>query len=525
MIRDYFHQLESKIRKYTTKYSSRPRTAAARLALWNLKCSVARHVTTPHPMPAPSVLCDDVLRIAIAEGGGIGDACFQTTYIKEIRKMFSRPVVIDFYCRAYRAFDGFPFIDHCMPYPQDLPQSDYDVFIVSRRFYIVLKIDADKTKRFSKRFYDFCMDCRHLTGETLNSEYNDNLYSQYCILLGKNRLEQADPHEMIPVTRHTPHYMTLKPDAIKCLDDFGLAPGEYITLNRCAGTPQPGRHPKLWPLENYNALVGRLKAAYPQYKIVQIGTADFSNDISGTDMNLTGKTDMEQAKVLLKYSALHIDGEGGLVHIRKFLNGKSLVFFGPTRVDVFGYPDNINLCAGMCAGGCEWVTPNWYKGCMRGFDIAPCMRTITSDMAFDAAKKFLDEIKTPEYSISHASKWMPRPGTGVAVIGRCDMAKAMARCGAHVTVYDANLAIPDDNNINNCGYLEIARRGGFTAEYASVYNIPALDNTFDAVYVADLSQYEYPELVVRECMRILRPGGILIDKSQNEKNFTCFTKK
>ncbi len=525
MIRDYFHQLESKIRKYSAKYSSHPRTAAARLALWNLKCSLARHITMPSPTTAPLALRDDVLRIAIAEGGGIGDACFQTTYIKEIRKMFSRPVVIDFYCRAYHAFDGFPFIDDCMPYPQDLPQSDYDVFIVSRRFYIVLKIDVDKTKRFSKRFYDFCMDCRHLTSEILNSEYNDNLYNQYCILLGKNRLEQADPHEMIPVTRNTAHYMAWRPDAVKCLDNFGLVPGEYITLNRGAGTPQPGRHPKLWPLENYNALVRRLKAAYPQYKIIQIGTADASNEISGTDMNLSGKTDIEQVKVLLKYSALHIDGEGGLVHIRKFLNGKSLVFFGPTRVDVFGYSDNINLCAGMCAGGCEWVTPHWYKGCMRGFDVAPCMRTITPDMAFDAAKKFLDEIKTPEYDRSRVSKWTPRPGDRIAVIGRCDAVKSMARLGAHVTVYDANLATANSSYVNNCGYLEIARRGGFTTEYATPYNIPAPDNMFDAVYITDLSQYEYPELVVRECMRILRPGGNLIDKSRNKKKFTCLTKK
>lgn len=516
-MRNYFHQLESKAAKYRNKYSENPRRAALRMGLWNLVCAMRKFAPVPATCADKSPIRDDVLRIAIAEGGGIGDACFQTTYIKEIRKMFSRPVVIDFFCRAYRAFDGFPFIDNCMPYSQDLALDDYDVFIVSRRFYIVVKIDDEKTKRFSRRFYDFCMDCRRLTGETLNMEYNDNLYSQYCILLGKNRLEQADPHGLIPVNRMTPRYMSWADDASGALDEFGLQPGKYITINRGAGTPQPGRHPKLWPLDYYTRLVEMVRDAYPQYKIVQIGTPDGTPPIVGTDINLVGKTSLDQVKVILKYAALHIDGEGGMVHMRRFLNGASMVFFGPTRVDVFGYPENINLRGTLCDGGCEWVTPNWYNGCVRGFDVSPCMRAITPDMAFGELCKFLDGQSKYEF-VAVPRKWRPTHGADIAVIGRMDAVSEFVHAGANVMVFDLDLQMPD-GVAKNCDYLAVAHRGGFNAEFASPYNIPAADESFDVVYVEHLPDCKNPDLCMHEYMRILRVGGALILGGKYLKKF------
>lgn len=516
MIHNFFNQLESKVRSYRTRYDTRPRRAAVRLALWNLKCAVRRFAPPHRPPEHNSPIREDVLRIAIAEGGGIGDACFQTTYIKEIRKMFSRPVVMDFYCRANKAFEGFPFIDNCLPYPDDLPTDDYDVFIVSRRFYIIVKMDAEKVKRFSPRFYEFCADCKRLTGETLNCEYNDNLYSQYCMLLGKNRLEQANPHGIIAVDRNTPRYMSWRGEPADTLRDFGLTAGEYITINRGAGTPQPGRHPKLWPAENYARLVEMLRHEYPQYKIIQIGTPDGAARIPGTNVNLVGRTNLDQVKVILKYAALHIDGEGGMVHIRRFLNGPSVVFFGPTRADIFGYPENINLSGRVCDGGCEWVTPNWFRGCVRGFDVAPCMRAITPQIAFDAVKNYLDNLPRYEFVESH-EKWTPAPDMNVAVIGRAGAAD-IAKSSARVTVFDTDLSMPDKEFPKNCAYLDVARRGGFSAEYSTPYNIAGASASFDAVYAENMPECKSPELFRRECMRLLRPGGVLVLPDG------CFTK-
>jgi ADP-heptose:LPS heptosyltransferase len=45
---------------------------------------------------------------------------------------------------------------------------------------------------------------------------------------------------------------------------------------------------------------------------------------------------------------MHIDDEGGLVHMATALGTKCAVLFGPTPVGIFGYEQNINICADTC---------------------------------------------------------------------------------------------------------------------------------------------------------------------------------
>lgn len=55
--------------------------------------------------------------------------------------------------------------------------------------------------------------------------------------------------------------------------------------------------------------------------------------LHGIDVNLIGKTDWDDLKILLKNALYHIDGECGMVHLRKALKtGPSVVLFGPTPI-------------------------------------------------------------------------------------------------------------------------------------------------------------------------------------------------
>jgi ADP-heptose:LPS heptosyltransferase len=106
---------------------------------------------------------------------------------------------------------------------------------------------------------------------------------------------------------------------------------------------------------------------------VQLGSSS-SIPISGVDINLIDKTTIEEAAGLIKHALLHIDNEGGLVHVARCLGVRSCVVFGPTPAEYFGYPENINFRPLEC-GGCWWINETWMDQCPRGFDIPKCMES------------------------------------------------------------------------------------------------------------------------------------------------------
>lgn len=116
-----------------------------------------------------------------------------------------------------------------------------------------------------------------------------------------------------------------------------------------------------------------LKAARPDLIVVQIGTTT-SDPMPGVDLNLIGQTSLREVAGLLRATALHLDNEGGLVHLAACYGRRSLVVFGPTPSDYFGYPHNINVDPVRC-GGCWWIDELWMDRCPRGMAQPECMFT------------------------------------------------------------------------------------------------------------------------------------------------------
>lgn len=527
---NYFNKLEEKLNKYKAKYALNPRKAALKMAIFNIKCAIfsskkiqADKVVQSMPshlQAYPSFF----LRIAIAEGGGLGDSIIQTTYIKQIRKLFDRPVIIDFYCRNYKAFQNFPFIDNVFSYTDKHNTENYDVYIVSRRFYIILKMDEKKTKLFSKKFYDFCIDCKRLTENILCGEYQDNLFTQYALIMGKNRLEQSNVHNLLNLDRTTAKYMQWTEKDMHILEDYNLENQDYITVCRAVDSKYNNNHPKLWPYEYYNILIDKIKKHYPHIKIVQIGSKSSINVIKNIDLNLVGKTTIEQSKIILKYSLLHIDGEGGLVHMKNFLNGISAVMFGPTLPMVFGYNENINLRSEACPYACEWVTNKWTEGCIKGCHPAACMKALLPDFVFARVKGYID--KQPKwqytyYDTINIKETLRKGNLMVAQIYRSDncfihMASAYKN---KINIYDTDLSTSNEKYPKNTKYYKEALIQNIKAEYGYMYNIPVKDESFDVVYCDRIHEARYPNYAIREFLRILKNNGKLVLLYPSYKNF------
>lgn len=167
--------------------------------------------------------------------------------------------------------------------------------------------------------------------------------------------------------------------------------GRYITVNYgWAGRSSNSNkiHAKAWVLANYEILISMIKEKYPDIIVVQTGMSD-TPKISNADMYVFGY-DIEIVKYVLKNSDLHIDCEGGLVHLATQLGTKCAVMFGPTPVHYFGYKDNINIVAGNCHD-CFCLEASAMT-CLRNLAVSPCMEVITPELVFSKISDQLRQI-------------------------------------------------------------------------------------------------------------------------------------
>ncbi|HVZ10613.1 glycosyltransferase family 9 protein [Rhodopila sp.] len=176
---------------------------------------------------------------------------------------------------------------------------------------------------------------------------------------------------------------------------FGLEPGGYVTVHNGF---DPGfvvtaeRATKCYPF--FGQVVARLKAARPGLRVVQLGAAT-SDRIAEADADLLGRTSLLEAAGILAGARLHIDNEGGLVHLARCLGVRSAVVFGPTPSDYFGYAGNINIDPTFC-GGCWWINQSWMNQCPRDFPTARCMTEQPPEAVADAILRGLADSAAAE---------------------------------------------------------------------------------------------------------------------------------
>ncbi len=152
----------------------------------------------------------------------------------------------------------------------------------------------------------------------------------------------------------------------------GLTTRPYVTVHNGYDPNMVVSHvraTKCYP--HFGQVIAMLRESHPGMTFVQIGIHT-SEPIGSADMNLIGKTTLPEAAGLIHGAMLHIDNEGGLVHLAAAMGTRSCVVFGPTSARYFGYPGNINVEPSFC-GGCWWITETWMNHCPRRFPSARCM--------------------------------------------------------------------------------------------------------------------------------------------------------
>ena len=313
--------------------------------------------------------------------GGLGDHLIAAQFIFDLRRQ-TIPFDFDVYSRRvelnewlYGRIDGFR---HAF-----LPKANYKIF---RDEYCLelnvhscpsvrggLKLECEKRADFrvlSKVFSLIEERSQVYRRYVDHRPHFDGYFGQQVSLLGHGRHDFG--HHMAGIS-YTGLPLPIEVDHA-WLDRLSLTPRRYITLsNGYDDAMKAGDHgliTKVFP--RYDELVAQLRRLIPSdIQMVQVGAAN-STPIRGVDHYLANRTSLKEVAGLLSNSLIHIDNEGGLVHLAHHVGTRSAVIFGPTQHEYFGYKDNLNFAPSEC-GGCWWMRPDWMQVCVRGDSRPRCM--------------------------------------------------------------------------------------------------------------------------------------------------------
>ena len=169
-----------------------------------------------------------------------------------------------------------------------------------------------------------------------------------------------------------------------------LGLGRYITVNYGNGDSDSSEGiAKSWDRESFEAVIKDFRGKYLAFKIVQVGGKS-AYKLKGTDQYVLGE-DFRLVLHILKNSLLHLDIEGGLVHIASQLGTKCIVLFGPTVPDYYGYEENINIRSGDCRE-C-WGLYSNVNRCARDMKEPICMKRITPEMVSAKIDEYMEVIR------------------------------------------------------------------------------------------------------------------------------------
>lgn len=344
-------------------------------------------------------LSEQDLNIAITLYGGLGDMLINANFIYLLRQKIGYVGIrIDVYepgNLSHALFKEHKFVDNI--YPQtNVEHNRYDLSIDLSRFPILRNVNRRRILFLQPMLFDFVlMWIKDNTEKYRFIDDNpkmDGMLNKYLLSRGYKRWNQFDIDHALGMTEKFPVTLFIDEPEQKYLKSLKL-PKQFITIHRGVDVKQDVESIKQWPVTYYNKLIQLIRSKYPNVFIVQLGDSkDRCPEFDGVNLNLCGETSLEQLKVLLKHAALHIDGEGGMVHVRHALHGgQSVVLFGPTDPNVYGYSENVNLVGNGCIGGCEWCNENWQSCCAMGTPHAFCQYSLMPDTVWKSVSGCLEQ--------------------------------------------------------------------------------------------------------------------------------------
>ncbi len=332
---------------------------------------------------------------AIFSAGGLGDSIIQKRWVMALLELVP-DLSIDFYSNSPKDFLQLLYSD--IPQIRNVfPNQGKDYERNMRRYSVAfsicgsgyIKVDSFAEDSFDA-YPDFAEKIRSLKKIT-EKELVGNAIPQIVLYLQRIKLGYdcysgfrygdifpiRDNHVPIPLDeRYFDEYKDMKL-------------GKYISFNFGNGDCyDESMVAKSWPVQYFEELLALFRERYPRIEVVQLGTTG-AKQIAGANRYILGRP-MGLVNYVLKHAILHIDIEGGLVHLATQLGTKCVVLFGPTSQKYYGYETNINLSVGDCHDCCGFYL-DIYK-CARGLSRPPCMYELKPEFVMRETARYIDAL-------------------------------------------------------------------------------------------------------------------------------------
>jgi ADP-heptose:LPS heptosyltransferase len=337
------------------------------------------------------------ITIALRAYGGLGDHIVSLKIYEELTRLCN-DCVIDVFCKPHfgrAVFENQPKLGKIYPFAsldEEKTMMVYDVVLDICHIVIVKKASYQRVKsvcpKLAEKLRLLHYGVKDYYLKIHDEPYRSVIHVRQAEIAGKNRYTSLGG-EAFAINDNK---VNIRLDKRMRVDYLALGLSHYITLN-CGWGGDFTIQTKVWPLEHYKNFIQLLKSKRPDLAIVQVSGAEASK-LEGADKHFIAE-DLELVKYILKGSLLHIDSESGITHLATQLGTKCLVMFGPTPIQYYGYPQNINILPVIC-GNCMGIVLDWYTTCYRA-DSKPnekniCMRSITPEMVLEKASEYLDTL-------------------------------------------------------------------------------------------------------------------------------------
>ena len=378
--------------------------------------SKAQTRTLRAEMRAERLLAPGQITLAVLLSGGVGDTIVIARFIRDLMLVapgasfdvfLARPAMA---AQVFQALPGFRQAYHDALF--EPLRSEYDVALRANQTVIAYEEHLNwQALRDVPGIVGALREMRRARADIEDfiqlHPTRDNFLARKVVFAGHDR--RTFLHAMAGISYGGDH-LAIARDAT-APTRFGLAAGQYVTVHNgydpdfiIAGP----RATKCYP--HFGEVVAKLKALYPGIAFVQVGTTT-SEPIAECDLNLIGRTTMTEVAGLLAGALAHIDNEGGLVHMAACLGVRSVVVFGPTPSDYFGYPGNANVEPAVC-GNCWWITRSWMERCVKGYPAPRCLEDLSPEVVATQAAML---IGTAECETAPASR--PRADMATTLLG------------------------------------------------------------------------------------------------------------
>lgn len=513
----------------------------------------------------------------VRNGAGLGDTILLTSLITAIKEKWPESYLYLFissenqrqFLARFKAIDKIIAISDKIDFNKASVELGL-AKILSREYLDIVFLDRYVIRGFFKKEAPL----KYALDKIFN-QYNLNFYNfphnANCLLtFKKNEYEIRSVSSGLNIS---PHRLTI------ILEDADYVylknlPETFATIHHGADSKiyfkrEGNLQTKNWFVDRWAMVRGFIKSN--GYDVIQIGVLNDEYIPGAIDMR--GKTSVTEAAAILKKSVLHLDTEGGIVHLAKAVRTKSIVLFGPTAVEFYGYKDNVNIQSGNCKN-CWWSTPDWQIRCPLDSDVPKCMDAISVKTVTNSILEFLNNQKEckPKYELSIFSlfsidlikensaalfdiyksaeiipsgfnKNAVNRTTGTYIHGSknweylyvFDCIRSQTSLNNRIKVLDAGagrgalqLHIASENNseLYSCDldYNDLSPYGenygkAFLKKYhnlikfrtCSIFNLPYEDEYFDVVYcVSVLEHFQNKKYALNELLRVLKTNGTLI---------------